>query len=60
MNGHPNEGVTHRTRYDVRDYTALNWSVFALTRLAGVTGLRLIPLDSLEPLGGDATDLLAN
>ena len=49
---------TPRTRYYVRDYTALNWSVFDLTRLAGNKGLRLIPLDTLDPLGGDATDLL--
>jgi len=49
---------TPRTRYYVRDYTALNWSVFEFTRLADVTGLRLIPLDSLDPLGGNATDLL--
>ena len=51
---------TVRTRYYVRDYTGLNWSVVDLTRLAGVTGLRLIPLASLGSLGGDATDLLAN
>jgi penicillin V acylase-like amidase (Ntn superfamily) len=50
---------TVRRRYYVRDYTALNWSVVDLTRLAGVTGLRLIPLASLDPLGGDVTDLLA-
>jgi penicillin V acylase-like amidase (Ntn superfamily) len=47
---------TTRTRYYVRDYTALNWSVFDLTRLAGNTDLRLIPLANLDPLGGDATD----
>ena len=51
---------TAGSRYYVRDYTALNWSVFHLTRLAGLTGLRLIPLDSLDPLGGDATDMLAS
>jgi penicillin V acylase-like amidase (Ntn superfamily) len=49
---------TARTRYYVRDYTALNWSVVDLTRLSGATGLRLIPLDTLDPLGGDVTDLL--
>lgn len=47
-----------RSRYYVRDYTALNWSVFDLTRLAGETGHRLVPLDTLDPLGGDGTDLL--
>ena len=50
---------THRKRYYVRDYTGLNWSVFDLTRLSGVTGLRLIPLADLDPLGGDATDSMA-
>lgn len=47
-------------RYYVREYTALNWSVFDLTRLSRVNGLRLIPLASPDPLGGDATDRLAN
>jgi len=50
---------TARTRYYVRNYAGLNWSVFDLTRLAGNTGPRLIPLASLDNLGGDATDLLA-
>jgi len=48
---------TARTRYYVRDYTALNWSVVDLTRLAGITELRLIPLASLDPMGADVTDL---
>ena len=51
---------TARTRYYVRDYTALNWSVVDLTRLTGISGVRLMPLDSLDPLGEDATDRLAN
>ena len=51
---------TARTRYYVRDYTALNWSVVDLARLSGITGLRLIPLASLDPLGGDVTDRLAS
>ena len=50
---------TARTRYYVRDYTALNWSVIDLSRLAGVTELRLIPLASLDPMGADVTDLVA-
>jgi len=50
----------HRTRYFTRAYTALNWSVVDLSRLAEVSGLRLVPLDSLDPFGGDATDLLAS
>lgn len=48
-----------RTRYHVRAYTSMNWSSIDLTQLAGVAGPRTIAIDKLDPLGCDATLLLA-
>ena len=47
-----------RGRYLIRAHTGVNWSVFHLDRLTGLDGLRIISMDLLDPMGGDATELL--
>lgn len=51
---------TARNRYYVRAHTSLNWSEFHLDRLSQLDAPRIIPMDLLDPQGGDATELLLN
>lgn len=46
-----------RRRYFVRSYSSINWSEFQLDGLAGLTAPRTIPVESLDPMGGEANDL---
>ncbi len=48
-----------RTRFHLRTYASLNYATIDLARLAGVEGMRLLPLATLDKGVPDATDLLA-
>lgn len=46
-----------RRRYFVRSYSSINWSEFQLDGLAELTAPQTIPVESLDPMGGEANDL---
>ena len=46
-----------RRRYFVRSYSSINWSEFQLDGISGLTAPRTIPVESLDPMGGEANDL---
>ena len=47
-----------RTLYYIRPYTGLNWSVFDMARLKGAAEMLFMPLESIDPFGGDGTSRL--
>ena len=48
----------NRGRFLVRTVTAFNYTAFDLERLADIDGIRLLPLASLDPMGGDGNEAL--
>ena len=46
-----------RKRYFVRSYSSINWSEFQLDSMTELTAPRTIPVVSLDPMGGEASDL---
>lgn len=49
-----------RLRYYLRPYTSLNWSIIDLTKLTGAKGPTLLPIGSVDSVGGDITEALRN
>lgn len=45
-----------RHRYLVRSSNAINWSQFDLGGLSGLEAPQMFPVESLDPMGGDATE----
>ena len=41
----------------IHTYSSINWSEFQLDVLTGLTAPRTIPVTSLDPMGGEASDL---
>lgn len=47
-----------RGLFFVRTYKAMNFAVFDLNRLSALTAPRVVPLDRIDGMAGDATDLM--